>query len=247
MIAGTTGSGKSVLMNSIIVSLLFSTEPETTKFIMIDPKSIEFQPYHDMPQLYNDGVVTTTAGTINVLNRLCNEMDLRYRFLLEKSQKESRTLRNLELSHDFPRVYVFIDELADLMLTNRKEIETPLVKLAQKGRAANIHLIVATQRPTVNVVTGLLKANLPARIALTCGSNKDSITILDHGGAEKLHGKGDAIYKPGNSVEEMHFQSYYTSDEDIDAVCNFIRANTPYEYNHPKPEKKSWWKTFLGI
>jgi len=247
LIAGTTGSGKSVLMNDIILSLLYSTEPVKTKMIFIDPKGIEFQPYHDMPQIFNESIVTSTNGAVSVLNRLCSEMNLRYQYLLQKSNNENRTICSIEPCQNFPRVYVFIDELADLMLTNRKEIETPLVKLAQKGRAADIHLIIATQRPTVNVVTGLLKANIPARVALTCASSKDSITILDHGGAEKLRGKGDAIYKPGNAVDEIHFQSCYTSDEDIDSVCNYIRSIVPYEYSHPKEEKKSWWKTFLGI
>lgn len=247
LIAGTTGSGKSVLMNDIILSLLYSTEPVKTKMIFIDPKGIEFQPYHDMPQIFNESIVTSTNGAVSVLNRLCSEMNSRYQYLLQKSNNENRTIRSIEPCQNFPRVYVFIDELADLMLTNRKEIETPLVKLAQKGRAADIHLIIATQRPTVNVVTGLLKANIPARVALTCASSKDSITILDHGGAEKLRGKGDAIYKPGNAVDEIHFQSCYTSDEDIDSVCNYIRSIVPYEYSHPKEEKKSWWKTFLGI
>jgi len=216
LIAGTTGSGKSVLLNSLLCSLLYKITPETGKLIMIDPKQVELSKYENLPHLYTP-IITDANVAVNMLYTLCSEMDDRYREMAKLGVKDiSQT--------NFPRLYCVIDELADLMLTSKKSVEHSIVRIAQKGRAAGIHLIIATQRPSVNVVTGLIKANIPTKIALSVSNVHDSMVILNHGGAEKLTGKGDAVIKTADSIHERRFQAYFTPDSDIDSIVDYYAA-----------------------
>ena len=218
LIAGTTGSGKSVLLNSLIVSLLYKTTPTDGQIIMIDPKKVELSIYNDLPHLYKP-IVTDTDKAIETLHDICEDMNTRYDVLSSHGVKQLSEKPEL-----FPRLYVIIDELADLMLTSRKAVENSIIRIAQLGRAAGIHLIIATQRPTTNIITGLIKANIPTKIALTVSNISDSITILNHGGAEKLTGRGDAIIKTPDKVTETRFQSAYTPTEDIQRVVNYYKT-----------------------
>lgn len=217
LIAGTTGSGKSVLLNSMIISLLCKVTPADGKFIMIDPKQVELSNYSRLPHLAQP-IVTNAAKAVETLAGVCNEMENRYKKLKRKGVKQLSDAPGL-----FPRLYVFIDELADLMLTSRKEVESYIVRIAQLGRAAGIHLIIATQRPTTNIITGLIKANIPTKIALTVSNISDSMTILNHGGAEKLTGRGDAIIKTPDTITERRFQAAYTPEEDIHRVIDYYK------------------------
>lgn len=213
LIAGATGSGKSVLLNSIIVSLLYSSTPRQTQFVMIDPKKVELSRYEGLPHLIKP-IVKDHASAISTLEEVCNIMDQRYSLMAEKGCKKASEM-------NLPSLVVVIDELADLMLTSKYECEQSIIRIAQLGRAAGIHLIIATQRPTVNVITGLIKSNIPCKIALQTSSIRDSINILDHKGAETLTGRGDALLKLPDRVEEVRFQSAYISDEDIDKVVEY--------------------------
>ena len=205
-----------MLLNSLLCSLLYKITPETGKLVMIDPKSIELSKYENLPHLYCP-IITDTHVAVNTLSNLCAEMDERYRYMQKLGVKDiSET--------DLPRIYVVIDELADLMLTSRKSVEYSIVRIASKARAAGIHLIIATQRPSVNVVTGLIKANIPTKIALSVSNVHDSMVILNHGGAEKLTGKGDAVIKTADSIHERRFQAYFTPDSDIDSIVEYYAA-----------------------
>lgn len=214
LIAGTTGSGKSVLLNSMIVSLLCKVTPATGKLIMIDPKQVELTAYEKLPHLERP-IITDAADAVSALSAICEEMERRYNLMARKRVKQLSDAPGL-----FPRWYVVIDELADLMLTSRRAVESSIVRIAQLGRAAGIHLIIATQRPTTNIITGLIKANIPTKIALTVSNVSDSITILNHGGAEKLTGRGDAIIKRPDSIHETRFQAALTPEEDIRKVID---------------------------
>lgn len=185
LIAGTTGSGKSVLLNTLLVSLLTNCAPGQVGLVLIDPKQVELSPYEGCSHLAMP-IATDTQSSLNALRKVVAVMEDRYYGMRKHGVKNYRQL-------DLAPIVVCIDELADLMLTSKFEVEDLVVRIAQKGRAAGIHMILCTQRPSVNVVTGLIKANIPSRIALTCASFRDSITIIDHGGAEKLTGRGDAI------------------------------------------------------
>lgn len=209
LIAGSTGSGKSVLLNSIITSLIFKNTPTTAKLVMIDPKQVELSCYEGLPHMLCP-VAKGAAQAVVTLNKVCDVMDARYSKLAKQGKRE--------VDDGYHRIYVVIDELADLMLTSKKQVENLIVRIAQLGRAAGIHLIIATQRPTVNVVTGLIKANIPTRIALTCTSARDSMVILDHKGAEQLAGMGDALLKEAKTTVETRFQSALTTLDDVSAV-----------------------------
>ena len=215
LIAGSAGSGKSVLMHDIIISLMMKNTAFDAKFLMIDPKMVEFSFYEGSPMLWRP-VVTETEDALKALEDACVEMDRRYSVLRQ------RHLRNIE-GTDIPRLYIFIDELADLMFTSKKRAEASIVRLAQKGRAAGIHLIIATQHPVVKVVTGIIKANITCRIALHTATGSDSRVILDHYGAELLRGAGDAIIKYPDSVDEVHFQAGYISDSEIESIAQWSR------------------------
>ena len=217
LIAGTTGSGKSVLLNSLIVSLLYKATPATAQFIMIDPKQVELTNYKALPHLYKP-IITDVCAAVVTLKTACAEMDSRYKKLAAKGYKSLADCPQM-----FPRLYIVIDELADLMLTSKKAVENYIIRIAQLGRAAGVHLIIATQRPTTNIITGLIKANIPCKIALAVSNTADSMTILNHGGAEKLTGRGDAIIKTADSIQEKRFQAAFTPDHDINAVVNHYK------------------------
>lgn len=200
LIAGATGSGKSVLINTMITSLLFKTTPASLQFLMIDPKQVELKQYAGLPHLM-EKPITSPAAAVEALERVCTIMDTRYRQMSRRGQRNA--------GKSFKRIVIVIDELVDLMMTSKKAVEFSIVRIAQLGRAAGIHLIVATQRPTVNVITGLIKANIPCRIALQTASQRDSCNILDHKGSESLTGRGDALLKLPDRVQEIRFQSAY--------------------------------------
>jgi S-DNA-T family DNA segregation ATPase FtsK/SpoIIIE len=213
LIAGATGSGKSVLLNSIICSMLFKATPMSLQLVMIDPKKVELSKYEGLPHL-GCPIVKDTFSAAAYLQGVCDEMDKRYSEMAAQGVKKASEL-------GLPSIVVVIDELADLMLTSKYECETSIIRLAQLGRAAGIHLIIATQRPTVNVITGLIKSNIPCKIALQTASIRDSITILDHKGAESLTGKGDALLKLPDRVAEIRFQSSFIQDQDIENIVNY--------------------------
>ena len=218
LIAGSTGSGKSVLLNSIIISLLYSCTPACARFIMIDPKKVELSKYEGLPHLEKP-IIKDHSSAVAALEDVCNTMDKRYAVMSEKGCKKASEI-------GLPPIVVIIDELADLMLTSKYECEQSIIRIAQLGRAAGIHLIIATQRPTVNVITGLIKSNIPCKIALQTASIRDSINILDHKGAETLLGKGDALLKLPDRVEEIRFQSAFVSDTDIENVVNYWKYDS---------------------
>lgn len=219
LIAGETGSGKSVCLNTLLNSLLFRATPNRLRLLMVDTKRVELSAYEGLPHLYAP-IAKDGKAALQMVKNLNALMRTRYEKL------EAAGVSNIDqLPPDkaLPRVCLIIDELSDLMLMCKDDVEPLLVNIAQLGRAAGIHLILATQRPTVNVVTGLLKANLPCRIALQTASIRDSMTILDHKGAERLTGKGDALLKTPDKVEERRIQIAYIDREDINAVCNWWR------------------------
>ena len=183
------------------------------QLVMIDPKKVELSVYDGLPHLAVP-VIKDFAGAVRHLQGLCNFMDRRYELMAQRHARNAAEC-------GFPSIVVVIDELADLMLTSRYEVEDSVIRLAQLGRAAGIHLVIATQRPTVNVITGLIKSNIPCRIALQTASMRDSMNILDHKGAEQLTGKGDALLKLPDRVEEIRFQSAYTSTEDIERIVRY--------------------------
>lgn len=221
LIAGATGSGKSVLLNSMIISLLYSCTPSTLMLAMIDPKKVELSKYEGLPHLCYPIAKDHTAA-VQLLKSVCMEMDNRYSRMAAAGRKNAKEM-------DLQSIVVVIDELADLMLTSKYECEQSIVRIAQLGRAAGIHLIVATQRPTANVITGLIKSNIPCKVALQTASIRDSITILDHKGANELTGKGDALLKLPDRVEEIRFQSAFVSDAEIERVVEYWKHDAIYE------------------
>lgn len=225
LVAGTTGSGKSVLLNTIICGLLVKLTPAKLRFVMIDPKRVELSQYKGIPHMERPPIKTTDEA-VATLNQLVTVMETRY------TQMERRGLKNVKgLELEFPRVVVVVDEFADLMLAAKKKIETPIVRLAQLGRAAGIHLIIATQSPRKDVLTGLIKANVPTRVALTTADQRESLIILDHGGAEKLRGRGQGILKMPARDAETGLRAAWLPDEDINAICDYWRR-------YPAPNNK---------
>lgn len=222
LIAGTTGSGKSVCVNSIITSFLYRCHPDQVKLLLIDPKKVEFSPYNGLPHLLRP-VITEVKDAEDYLRGVCNMMDDRYA-AFEKVGARTFDEYAAITGTWFTRIVVIIDELADLMLTSKRAVEPMIVRLAQKARAAGIHLVIATQRPTRDVITGLIKANMPCRIAFKTMSGIDSRVILDQTGAEKLLGMGDLLYKRGDSTDVIRAQGVYVSNEEVNRVCDFIRA-----------------------
>lgn len=218
LIAGTTGSGKSVLLNTIISSILFRATPNKCRLLMIDPKRVELSPYNGLPHLLAPAA-TETGEILYTLKELCRIMDERYKLF------EREGIKDIKQSN-LPRIVLIVDELADLMMTGGGEAGEYLIRLAQKARAAGIHLIIATQRPTREVLPGLLCANIPAKIALKTASIRESVIILDHKGAETLTGGGDAFLKLPDRVGEIRFQTAYTSAEDVEAIVNYWKNNS---------------------
>ena len=244
LIAGTTGSGKSVCINSIIMSIIYQNHPDLTKMIMIDPKQVELTPYNGIPHLAFP-VITDVQKAVSVLQWACDEMDRRYDRFSRTGVKDIDEYNAIQNIPSFARIVVIIDELADLMLTSKKAVEPSIVRLAQKARAAGIHLVIATQRPTRDVITGLIKANMPSRIAFKCLSGVDSRIILDQTGAEKLLGQGDMLYRAGDSTETVRLQGVYISTEEINRVCEHIKKDATKKdatKKEDKPEKKGFFQ-----
>ena len=233
LIAGTTGSGKSVCMNSIIISLLYKASPEDVKLIMIDPKMVELGIYNAIPHLLIP-VVTDPKKAAGSLQWAVTEMMRRYKSMSDAGVRDLESYNSImeaEGGEKLPQVVCIIDELADLMLVAAKEVEESICRIAQMGRAAGIHLIIATQRPSADVITGLMKANIPSRIAFAVASAMESRIILDTMGAEKLVGKGDMLYSPIGSGKPLRVQGCFVTDEEVEAVASFVKENFNANYD----------------
>ncbi len=235
LIAGATGSGKSVMMNSLILSLLYANSPDDLKLILVDPKRVEFSAYNDVPHLLTP-VITDTQKTINALRWIVSEMDRRFQ-VLSNSGKRNIQAYHEEVSREMPYLVVVIDELADLMSVASQEVEGAIIRLAQMARAVGIHLVVATQRPSVNVITGLIKANITARIAFNVASAVDSRTIIDIAGAEKLLGKGDMLFVSSELSKPKRLQGAFVSDRELQRVVEFLKGQAQPDYLHEVVEK----------
>lgn len=231
LVAGSTGSGKSILIHSLIISLLYKNSPETLKLILIDPKRVELSVYNELPHLIAP-VVTENKKAIGALQWLINEMDKRYQMLLEKGARDIKSY-NQKVLPRLPYILVVIDELADLMSSHSREVEGAIIRLAQMSRATGIHLAVSTQRPSVEVITGLIKANITTRIALQVASQIDSRTILDTAGAEKLLGRGDLLFISSEFSKPKRIQGAYVTEEEVKKVAEFIVKN-----NQPTTESE---------
>lgn len=234
LVAGTTGSGKSVCMNSIITSILYRAKPDEVKFLMIDPKQVEFSKYAGIPHLLVP-VVTDPRKAAGALGWAVSEMLQRYQRLSQVGVRDIEGYNKYVKKHDdmelMPKVCIFIDEFADLMMAAPKEVEDSVCRLAQMARAVGMHLVIATQRPSVDVITGLIKANISSRIALTVSSQIDSRTILDAAGAEKLLGHGDMLYAPIGASKPIRVQGCYISDEEVENLCDFIKNQGESQYD----------------
>lgn len=229
LVAGATNSGKSVCLNAIIISLLYQNNPDDLRFIMVDPKRVELPTYNGIPHLLTP-VITDVNKTINALKWCLNEMERRYD-VLNKAGKRNIQSYNAASKDKLPYIVFIIDELADFMMTSGKDMEAAIIRLAQMSRAIGIHLILATQRPSVDVITGLIKANVPTRIAFSVASLVDSKTILDSSGAEKLLGQGDMLFTSAEFAKPKRIQGAYLSDSEINDVVNFIKDKSgPAEY-----------------
>ena len=219
LIAGSTGSGKSVCINSVVMSLLLSNRPDRLRMLMVDPKRVELTPFNGIPHLYSP-VIVDPDEVLDVLAALLREMFPRYK-LMEDIGVRNIVGYNQRSKEQMPYALLIIDELADLMMTSGFEVEQSLVRLAQLGRATGIHLILCTQRPSVKVVTGLLKANVPGRIAFAVASQVDSRVIFDGSGADKLLGKGDMLYLSAQSPTSQRIQGTFVSDSEFESVIDF--------------------------
>lgn len=241
LIAGTTGSGKSVCINSLIISMLFKASPDEVRFLMIDPKAVELTEYNGMPHMLVP-VVTDPRKASGALGWAVTEMMNRYKIFSECNVRNLKGYNSLAESQNYqdengqpmppmPQIVIVIDELADLMMAAPKEVEDSICRLAQLARAAGMHLVVATQRPSVDVVTGLIKANIPSRIALTVSNAVDSRTIIDAGGAEKLLGNGDMLFAPVGANKPVRVQGCYVSDDEISSIVEFVKKTKTIEYD----------------
>ncbi|GAA0871811.1 DNA translocase FtsK [Gangjinia marincola] len=250
LMAGATGQGKSVGLNAVLTSLLYKKHPAEVKFVLVDPKKVELTLFNKIERHYlaklpdsEEAIITDNSKVINTLNSLCIEMDARYdllkdamvRNLKEYNAKFKARKLNPENGHRFlPYIVLVVDEFADLIMTAGKEVETPIARLAQLARAIGIHLIIATQRPSVNVITGMIKANFPARVAFRVTSKIDSRTILDAGGADQLIGRGDMLYTQGNEV--IRIQCAFVDTPEVEKIVDFIGAQKAYPEAHLLPE-----------
>lgn len=249
LIAGQTGSGKSVMINTLLTSLLYRNSPSDMKLILVDPKQVEMAPYEDIPHLLTP-VIVEPEKTISALKWAVNEMERRYSLLAEEKvrdiisynqrvkskgkqiavEDENGEVKEID-EGKMPYVVIVIDELADLMMVAARDVEALIVRLAQKARAVGIHLVLATQRPSVDVITGLIKANVPARIAFTVASQVDSRTILDQAGAEKLLGQGDMLFKTADMGKPTRIQGAWVMDEEVMKITDHLRMQAPPQYN----------------
>ena len=241
LIAGTTGSGKSVCINSMIISMLYKSTPEEVRFLMIDPKVVELGVYNGIPHLLVP-VVTDPRKAAGALGWAVTEMLKRYKIFAENNVRDLQGYNALAESSNYedangqpmlhmPQIVIIVDELSDLMMAAPNEVEDSICRLAQMARAAGMHLVIATQRPSVDVITGLIKANIPSRIALTVSSQVDSRTILDMGGAEKLLGRGDMLFAPIGSQKPIRVQGCFVSDGEIESIANYLKSAAEHEYD----------------
>ncbi len=234
LVAGTTGAGKSVFTNSIIMNILYKATPDEVKLILIDPKQVEFPIYNGIPHLLIP-VVTDARKAAGALGWAVSEMLKRYKIFADNGVRDlqdfNEYVKNKEDMEPMPQIVIVIDELADLMMAAPKEVEDSICRIAQLARAAGMHLIIATQSPRVDIVTGLIKANIPSRVALKVSNNMDSRVILDEGGAEKLLGKGDLLYKPVGLSKPMRIQGSFVPTSEVRAVVNFLKNQSKAEYS----------------
>ena len=234
LIAGSTGSGKSVCVNSIIISILFRSSPEDVKLMLIDPKVVELAEYNGIPHLLMP-VITEPKKAAGALSSAVQEMERRYHLFAENNVRDIKSFNKLAATdpmlEKMPYIAIIIDELADLMMVVGKDVEDSICRIAQKARAAGMHLIVATQRPSVDVITGLIKANIPSRIAFAVSSQVDSRTILDGAGAEKLLGQGDMLFMPVGAPKPVRIQGTFVRDEEISRVLDFIKQSATVQYD----------------
>jgi S-DNA-T family DNA segregation ATPase FtsK/SpoIIIE len=237
LIAGATGSGKSVCLNTLIASILFKATPEEVKLLMIDPKMVELATYNGIPHLVNP-VVTDPKKAATALRWAVREMERRYALFAQAEARDITRYNKLFADKDrgsgekpLPLIVVIIDELADLMMVAPADVEDAVCRLAQMARAAGIHLVVATQRPSVDVITGLIKANIPSRISFAVSSQIDSRTILDMAGAEKLLGKGDMLFFPMGASKPVRIQGAYLSDREVEDLVNYLKKQAEPVYD----------------
>lgn len=249
LVAGQTGSGKSVMINTLLTSLLYRNSPSEMKLILVDPKQVEMAPYEDIPHLLTP-IITEPEKTISALKWAVNEMERRYKLLAEQKLRDIKSYNKKihEKGHKIavadgeghmyqhedgamPYIVIVIDEMADLMMVAKRDVEALIVRIAQKARAVGIHLVLATQRPSVDVITGLIKANVPARIAFTVASQIDSMTILDQAGAEKLLGQGDMLLKTTTMPKPRRIQGGWVTDEEVVKITDHLRMQGPPQYN----------------
>lgn len=230
LVAGQTGSGKSVMINTILTSLLYRNSPSDLKLILVDPKQVELKPYEDIPHLLTP-VITEPEKCISALKWAVAEMERRYRALADVNKRNIAEYNNLKKEEGMPYIVIVIDELADLMMMAARDVEALIVRIAQKARAVGIHLVLATQRPSVDVITGLIKANVPARIAFTTASQVDSRTIIDQVGAEKLLGMGDMLLLTADMPKPKRIQGAFIGDDETVKVMDFIRMQRPPQYD----------------
>ena len=250
LMAGATGQGKSVGLNAVLTSLLYKKHPAEVKFVLVDPKKVELTLYNKIERHYlaklpdsEEAIITDNTKVINTLNSLCIEMDNRYEMLknascrniVEYNNKFKQRKLNPNDGHSFlPYIILVVDEFADLIMTAGKQVETPIARLAQLARAIGIHLIIATQRPSVNVITGVIKANFPARIAFRVTSKIDSRTILDSSGADQLIGRGDMLFTQGNEI--VRIQCAFVDSPEIERITEFIGSQKAYPTAYKLPE-----------
>ena len=249
LVAGQTGSGKSVMINTLLSSLLYRNAPSDMKLILVDPKQVEMAPYQDIPHLLTP-VIVEPEKTMSALKWAVNEMERRYSLLAEERVRDIKTYNerakakgkkigvadekgNVQQVDEgtMPYIVIVIDEMADLMMVAKRDVEGLIVRLAQKARAVGIHLVLATQRPSVDVITGLIKANVPARIAFTVASQTDSQTILDQAGAEKLLGQGDMLIKTASMPKPKRIQGAWVMDSEVNKITDQLRMQAPPQYN----------------
>lgn len=230
LIAGQTGSGKSVMINTLLTSLLYRNSPSDMRLIMVDPKQVEMAPYADIPHLLTP-IITEPEKTISALKWAVNEMERRYSLLAEEKIRDIKSYNAKKSEEAMPYIVIVIDELADLMMVAARDVEALIVRLAQKARAVGIHLVLATQRPSVDVITGLIKANVPARIAFTVASQVDSRTILDQVGAEKLLGQGDMLMLTPSMSKPKRIQGAWVTDDEVVKITDHLRMQRPAQYD----------------
>lgn len=239
LVAGSTGSGKSVAVNGIIASILMKARPDQVKFMMVDPKMVELSVYNDIPHLLIP-VVTNPRKASKALQKVVDEMENRYELFAKvgvrniagfNAKVEEFNSQSEYKQIPLPLIVVIVDELADLMMVASKEVEDAIIRLGQKARAAGIHMILATQRPSVDVISGFIKANVPSRVAFAVSSGTDSRTILDENGAEKLLGRGDMLFKPIDENHPVRLQGSFISDDDVERIVNFIKAQADADYD----------------